>query len=474
MRSLSPSCYRNIALLPAIVVALSSCHGDSSTNPPPDNTDATSIASVTVSPSTLTLHVGESGTLTATALSATGAVLTGKSFAWSSSNASVATVSSGTVNALAVGSATISASSGGFNATALVTVSAVVGNTQAVFAKISAGTEHTCALTAAGKAYCWGQSTYGALGTGDVVATTTPRAVATALAFTSIEASLSHTCALTATGDAYCWGRNIKGELGDGTTTQRNAPVPVSGGIKFASITTSEEGSFSCGLTGSGAAYCWGSNIGNLGDGTTTQRTTPTPVAGGLSFTTIGAGADHTCGLSAGRLYCWGQYSSIGDTGSVNRLVPFPIAPSLSFASLLVRGHGGCAMTSGNVAYCWGSIVAPGGTNTGTPTASTGQTYIALGLTDRFSCGIVSSGTMYCSGLNDFGQLGDGTVGTRTTAAPVKGSITFASVTASGWHACGLTPTGAAYCWGDNGFGEVGNGVNTQGSTWTPQPVKSP
>jgi alpha-tubulin suppressor-like RCC1 family protein len=97
-----------------------------------------------------------------------------------------------------------------------------------------------------------------------------------------------------------------------------------------------------------------------------------------------------------------------------------------------------------------------------------------LAVTQRHACGILAAGTLFCSGLNDYGQLGDGTVVPKTAATLVSGGRTYATVTVGGWHSCALTPAGAAYCWGFNTSGEVGTGVFTQTSSWTPQAVKSP
>ena len=133
-------------------------------------------------------------------------------------------------------------------------------------------------------------------------------ATASSQKFVQISTGDYHTCALTSRGAAYCWGNNFSGELGDGTTSNASSPQAVIGGLRLASISAGYE--FTCGLTTRGAAYCWGDNLyGELGDGTTTDSgvSGPQAVIGGLKFASIQPGAFHTCGLtSRGAAYCWG------------------------------------------------------------------------------------------------------------------------------------------------------------------------
>ena len=92
---------------------------------------------------------------------------------------------------------------------------------------------------------------------------------------------------------AYCWGYNGDGDLGDGTTTNRASPVLVLGGLSFAQVSEAGDG-YGCGVTTSRAAYCWGLNVsGNLGDGTTTGRTSPVLVLGGQTFARVSTASDY-------------------------------------------------------------------------------------------------------------------------------------------------------------------------------------
>jgi alpha-tubulin suppressor-like RCC1 family protein len=282
-------------------------------------------------------------------------------------------------------------------------------------ASVVAGPTHNCALTAQGEAWCWGVNALM-----DTTGTTTnalePRKLDGNFTWAQISAGASHNCAIDLLENAYCWGANSlqnAGQLGDGTTTARFAPTPVSGGFKFTQIATGA--THSCGLT-NGAAFCWGQNgAGQVGDGTTQARTTPTAVSGAHSFEAISAGADFTCGLTPqpeGRVYCWGGISG------APQLTPSTYAGAPAFTSLSARGGShACALTADNSAYCWGANVN--------------------------------------------GQVGDSSTTRRTIPTKVAGTLRFASISAGFLHTCGITTEGAVACWGRNRSGELGDTTAT-------------
>ena len=157
---------------------------------------------------------------------------------------------------------------------------------------------------------------------------TTPMAVSGF--FNAITAGLGrHTCGLTNSGAAYCWGENTWGGLGNGLQIDSNVPVAVSGGL-FEQLVAGGYIGHTCARTVSDDAYCWGENErGQVGDGSAVDRLTPVAVAGDHSFTSIDAGFRHTCGLVAtGNLYCWGSgaVGQLGNNSTSQSNVPVEVA----------------------------------------------------------------------------------------------------------------------------------------------------
>jgi alpha-tubulin suppressor-like RCC1 family protein len=341
---------------------------------------------------------------------------------------------------------------------------------------LTAGDIHTCALVATGQAYCWGQNQEGQLGDGSMVNRNVPTAVLSGLSFVRVTAGGSHSCGLTASGEAFCWGMNQVGQLGDGTLAQRLTPVAVTGGHRF--IEFAAFGSSTCGLEASGQAYCWGLNnvgqLGNglLGDGTTEDGPTPAPVpvTSGLRFAhlaTQGASAAMMCALiDSGEAYCWGQNSvgQLGDGTQTDRASPVAVIGGLQYGQITVGGEGACGLTSGGQAFCWGwNVFGELGDGTTTMRLSPvavqgGLRYAEVSMAEDHTCGIALEGVAYCWGRNLFGALGDGTGFDRTVPTPVSGGLTFTTL-AAGRHTCGLTSGSQAYCWGYNVQGQLGDGT---------------
>jgi len=186
---------------------------------------------------------------------------------------------------------------------------------------VTTGAAHTCAIKSGGAAYCWGNNAAGQLGIGsaDGNAHSTPNQVGGGLVFASLTAGTIHTCGLTSAGVAYCWGDNSTGEIGNGTAGGlQTAPVAVGGGLTFTELSAGN--GFTCGVSG-GAAYCWGSNSdGQIGQGANNlggNIASPAKVTGALTFTYVSAGRRHACGIvTGGTAACWGSnlFGALGNS----------------------------------------------------------------------------------------------------------------------------------------------------------------
>jgi hypothetical protein len=393
---------------------------------------------------------------------ASGAVISGFQFTWTSSDEALATVdSTGLVRGHDLGDATIRVAIGEVSAEAGVGVRA--------FPEVRHfGGEigHTCFLDGFRQTLCFGRNDQGQLGTGNKTSSPTPIPTAGGLSFTALSTGLHHTCGLLASPTAYCWGSNVWEQLGyipdetcdwgpSSTVPCSTVPTEVAGELAFTYIAAGPV--HTCGSTQTGDAYCWGLNgSGQLGTGNLQGQPTPAAVVGGLTFRSITAGGGHTCGLSPeGAAYCWGSndHGQLGDGSEDSyRTVPAPVAGGLEFASIDAGHLHTCATTLDQAAYCWGSNEhgkLGDGTTTdrGEPTAvAGGLSFGVVGAGNSRTCGLTPDGEAHCWGYP--GSVLGGSQPTSFVPTRVSSHLTFASISVGGNGACGVSTEGAIYCHG--------------------------
>jgi hypothetical protein len=450
-----------VAILP---LAASCGDGGSGTGPTEKE-----VGSVTIASDPLTLPIRAETSIMVLVKDNTGKLLAGESVTFSTSSPEVATVDpDGTITAVGEGSATIKAAAGGKSASLAVSVRILD------FVEITAGWLHTCGLTSQGQVWCWGNQSRSELGIGDQTPTGDhPHAVESALVFKSIDADNSATCGLTLSGMAYCWGSFSWGTLADSHNEEWSSPTATPGDLSFKTISVGF-----CGVTTEDRAYCWGTNnYGELGTGDALTHDTFVPVAGDLLFETVAANNGHACGVtSGGDTYCWGrnEYGTLGTGSTDNSGVPVPISGGLLFQSFpTTQNWGSCGITIEGEAYCWGwwgwnhgeEFHIQGSDIRTTPTLIPGGLDISsMGVGEDHGCAVTTSDAAFCWGTNDQGQLGDGSRTFRAEPTPVSGNHSFVQIVAGGTHTCGLTASGSVYCWGDNSFGQLGAGSGMQDS----------
>jgi alpha-tubulin suppressor-like RCC1 family protein len=283
-----------------------------------------------------------------------------------------------------------------------------------------------------------------------------------------------HSCALLDDGMVECWGRNDHGQLGDGTTLNRSEPVRVDGLPPAAEITAGW--AHTCAATKTGAAYCWGYNKnGELGNGKTADSGVPMQVYGlKEGVLSVVAGDDHTCAvLGVNGMRCWGLNSDgqAGNGTKFDQRLPVKVAGLEGRTVSAAAGWAHtCALNEDGGVQCWGNNEQgqlgnhSNEDSSPTPVDVTGLTYGVESIAARggHTCAVLTEGKTVCWGNNAYGELGDGTAEIRNEPVPVSGLPEDIVGLYAGWnYSCALSLGDGLLCWGRNTYGQLGDGTAT-------------
>lgn len=267
--------------------------------------------------------------------------------------------------------------------------------------------------------------------------------------------------------------------------------------LRFASVSVG--GSYSCGLTAEGEAYCWGlglygtfpanqptdrceryltaSNQGHVRRNTYPCTTLPVRVGGDLRFSSLSIGTYHGCGIATtGTAYCWGTNVG-GVVNGVNERAefntPVNVAGEIPFRSISAGVYATCGISTSNAAHCWGDnhngLLGNGSMleSEGPSQAVGGLSFATVDVGFSHACGLTTDGDAYCWGQNRYGALGVenelelcGVSNAECSAQPVRveANVQFRSIATGSFFTCGLGIDERAYCWGSGHHGRLGDG----------------
>ena len=394
-----------------------------------------------------------------------------------------------------------------------------------VVQSVALGDDTSCAVLVDGTVACWGADEWGQLALdseiwtgprcGDRSCVSAPAVSPYLAGVIDVEMGGTFACALTSRGAVSCWGSNRFGELGraGGIDLQRHStPVEIARDV----VQIAAGRHHACARDAAGLVRCWGlAEHGRLGrpgaercalppeladdvgiaPGTDTVACSSAPmlVEGLGPVERIEAGANHTCAVRAGEVWCWGRddHGQLGDgTTDDGRAAPERVGTLAGVELVALGARATYALEASGTISAWGDgthgqlAVAPAdladcasGARCAPSPAARPLTLTAISAGTDHACGLDTEGRAFCWGRADDGRLG--------TAEPAPAACT----TSSGDHACAVEPMpvdalpdgvralavgrahacallfsdfrgGASlHCWGDNTAGQLGAGV---------------
>lgn len=343
---------------------------------------------------------------------------------------------------------------------------------------VDAGTSHTCALDAQGRAFCWGINHHGELGTRTPPTcghahhpgqdpcypsgSDTPLAVRGGVRFRTLSAGNNRSCGLDARGNAFCWGKDVGADSAGctGRVVRSFAAVPWAAGTTFRDIRAADDGI--CGITADGAGRCWRRVWPKTGVWRE-EAMFPGERLAWVDRYADWMDVDHptTCAAAEdGRALCQGEndFAQLGAGDTVPRAGPVAVAGGARYAWVHPRALTACGLTVEGEARCWGAAESRERWPEGAPSRPdffacrysawcSAPRPVAAGLRfrsltsarDRF-CGLATSGEVHCWGV-------DG------AARRVPARMRFQALDGSETHACALAAGGDIWCWGED-FGK--------------------
>ena len=340
--------------------------------------------------------------------------------------------------------------------------------TNANWISITAGATHSLGIQADGTLWAWGENTFGELGIGNTTQQLVPVQIGTASNWVQVQAGYYHTLARQSNGTLWAWGLNSTGQLGDGTTNNSDVPVQITLVHNWIGIAAGEF--HSLGLRNDGTLWAWGNNQdGQLGIGSTLNAVAPFQIGNSDVWTAITAGRNHSGALQVdGTLWCWGSNTSgqLGNGSTQSDSIPVQLGTRSDWVGCVLGGDFSLGYCSDGSLLTWGNNNS-GQLGDGSTTQRNSPVlfpnshlhWVTLSSGLQRTASIRSDGTFWIFGMNQYGEIGDGTLTHRYWPVRIGNSSDWSNVLIHGHHTLALKSNGTLWGWGYNSNGQLGDGT---------------
>ncbi len=326
---------------------------------------------------------------------------------------------------------------------------------------IAGGARHSLGVCEDSTMTSWGDAVSGKLGRTYINnMNRVPGVVPGQSAIKMVSAGEEYSMVLNSNGDVWSWGSNSYGQVGDGTTIDKNTPTQISSLSDV--IWISGNRLHSSAVLSNGSVKTWGlNNRGQLGDGTLVNKSNPVLVSGLNNVIAVDGGYESTYALkSDGTVWSWGSNTNgqLGDGTSVDRSTPVKVMNLTDVIAISARFYHVLALKNDGTVWSWGYNSALG-TIHYTPVKVAGlSNIIDISAGENHSLALEDNGKVWAWGGNFYGQLGNGNTNTLSVPVQVSSLEDVRFIGSGNNHSYAVKTNGTAWFWGNNGDGQFGDG----------------
>jgi len=338
--------------------------------------------------------------------------------------------------------------------------------------QIVVGERHSLAIDQSDKLWAWGDNSVAQLGDGTNTDSSVPVSPdAQAGNWVKVAIGANNSAAIRADGALFVWGSNYYGQLGDSSTTASLVMKQIAGTWSDVAVGQGHV----VAVKSDGSLWAWGNNMNSqLGfakpSQTQSTQLIPKKVGSSTAWTKVAVGDNHSLGLQGSTLYAWGQnvLGQLGNGSNTDATSPVKIGTA-SWASIFAAGSTSAGINASGKLFVWGSNekgqLGDGGTlPSNTPKAfREADAFTSVALSTNSVLALRVDGAVWATGANGSGQLGDGTTSSKKT--PVNTGFSANAVATGGFSSIALVG-GQLYVWGSNRYGQLGEGATELGQSF--------